>query len=278
MVDFEDTPIDQLPLNRGVHLLSHNEDGLVALEKPAGALSHPNVKGEGRRSLLMADYDLKEECYQWIDGAGKSRRAWLINRLDSPTSGVILLGLNQGISQTIKKEFATHRVTKIYYALVRGAPKAPAGAWADNLKKDVRRGSRLVKQGQIVPVKARYQKIKSPTGGFPITMMKLMPVTGRMHQLRVQCKKRNLPIVGDRTYGNFSFNKEVAMRTKITRMMLHSGETIVNYSFKGKVRQFTAKSDLPEDFQPVLDYRPGLNQAQSKQARSPLLARRHFKS
>ena len=278
MVDFEDTPIDQLPLNRGVHLLSHNEDGLVALEKPAGALSHPNVTGEGRRSLLMADYDLKEECYQWIDGAGKSRRAWLINRLDSPTSGVILLGLNLGISQTIKREFATHRVTKIYYALVRGAPKAPAGAWADNLKKDVRRGNRLAKQGLIVPVKARYQKIKSPTGGFPITMMNLMPVTGRMQQLRVQSKKRNLPIVGDRTYGNFSFNKEVAMRTKITRMMLHSGETIVNYSFKGKVRQFTAKSDLPEDFQPVLDYRPGLNQAQSKQARSPLLARRRFKS
>ena len=278
MVDFEDTPIDQLPLNRGVHLLSHNEDGLVALEKPACALSHPNVKGEGRRSLLMADYDLKEECYQWIDGAGKSRRAWLINRLDSPTSGGILLGLNLGISQTIKREFATHRVTKIYYALVRGTPKAPAGAWADNLKKDVRRGNRLAKQGLIVPVKARYQIIKSPTGGFPITMMKLMPVTGRMHQLRVQCKKRNLPIVGDRTYGSFSFNKEVAMRTKITRMMLHSGETIVNYSFKGKVRQFTAKSDLPEDFQPVLDYRPGLNQAQSKQRVSPLLARRHFKS
>ena len=71
MEDVDETPIDQLPLNRGVHLLSHNEDGLVALEKPAGALSHPNVEGESRRSLLMADYDLKEECYQWIDGSGK---------------------------------------------------------------------------------------------------------------------------------------------------------------------------------------------------------------
>ena len=206
MVDFEDTSIDHLPLNRGVHLLSHNEDGLVALEKPAGALSHPNAEGESRRSLLMSDYDLKEECYQWIDGAGRARRAWLINRLDSPTSGVILLGLNHGISQTIKKEFATHRVTKIYYALVRGVPRTSAGAWADNLKKDVRQGNRLIRQGQIVPVKARYQTIKSPTGGFPITLMKLMPVTGRTHQLRVQCKKHNLPIVGDRTYGSFSFN------------------------------------------------------------------------
>ena len=278
MVDFEDTLIDHLPLNRGVNLLSHNEDGLVALEKPAGALSHPSAEGESRRSLLMSDYDLKEECYRWIDGASKTRRAWLINRLDSPTSGVILLGLNQGISQTIKKEFATHRATKIYYALVRGVPKAPAGVWADNLKKDVRRGNRLIKHGQIVPVKSRYQTVKSPTGGFPITLMKLMPVTGRTHQLRVQCEKHNLPIIGDRTYGSFSFNKEVAMRTQKKRMMLHSSETIVNYSFKGQVRQFKATSELPEDFQSVLNYRPGLDRTQLKQKRSAPLAGRRFKS
>ena len=278
MLDPEDTPIDQLPLNAGVHLLAHNEDGLVALEKPYGALSHPNESGDNRRSLLVADYDFEKECYNWKDDTGVSRRAWLINRLDSPTSGVILLGLNQGISQTIKKEFATHRVTKIYYALVRGVPKTSAGAWADNLKKDVRQGNRLIRQGQIVPVKARYQTIKSPTGGFPITLMKLMPVTGRTHQLRIQCKKHNLPIVGDRTYGSFSFNKEVAMRTEIRRMMLHSAETIVNYSFEGKVCQFTAKSDLPEDFQTVLDYRPGFKRAELKQTPSSSLARRRFKS
>ena len=278
MLDPEDTPIDQLPLNAGVHLLAHNEDGLVALEKPFGALSHPNVSGDNRRSLLVADYDYEEECYHWTDDAGLSRRAWLINRLDSPTSGVILLGLNLGISQAIKKEFATHHVTKIYYALVRGTPKTPAGAWADNLMKDVRRGNRLVKQGQVISAKTRHQTVNSPTGGFPITLIKLLPVTGRTHQLRVQCKMHGLPIVGDRTYGNFSFNKEVAMRTKKKRMMLHSSKTIVNYSFKGKVRQFTATSELPEDFQSVLDYRPGLNQAQPNQTRSPLLAGRRFKS
>ena len=278
MLDYKDAKVDELPLNKGVHLLTHNEDGLIALEKPFGALSHPNSPRDNGRSLLVANYDFEEECFFWKDGAGESRRAWLINRLDSPTSGVILLGLNLGISQAIKKEFATHRVAKVYYALVRGTPKTPAGAWVDNLKKDIRRGNRLVKQGQVVPAKARYQTIKSPTGGFPITLLKLLPVTGRTHQLRVQCKTHGLPIVGDRTYGSFSFNKEVAMRTERKRMMLHSGKTVVNYSFKGKVCQFTATSELPEDFQSVLDYRPGLNSKQSKQTRSPLLAGRRFKS
>ena len=61
MLDPEDTPIEQLPLNAGVHLLAHNEDGLVALEKPYGALSHPNVAGGDRRTLLVADYNYEEE-------------------------------------------------------------------------------------------------------------------------------------------------------------------------------------------------------------------------
>jgi 23S rRNA-/tRNA-specific pseudouridylate synthase len=274
----EDTPLDQLPLNNGVSLLAQNEDGLIALEKPIGALSHPNAPEENIRALLVADYDYEEECYTWTDDAGTTRRAWLINRLDSPTSGVILLGLNAEISQAIKKEFATHRVTKIYYALVRGSPRTPTGAWVDNLRKDVRRGNRVIKRGQIVPAKASYQTIISPTGGFPITLLKLMPLTGRTHQLRVQCKNHGLPIVGDRTYGSFSFNKEVAIRVETKRMMLHSGETIVNYCYNGKLHQFSAKSELPVDFQTVLDYRPGLNRPQPKQTRSPLLADRRFKS
>ena len=84
--------------------------------------------------------------------------------------------------------------------------------------------------------------------------------------------------MGDGTNSGLGLKKEEAMRTEKKRMMLHSGETVVNYNFKGKVRKFTATSELPEDFQSVLDYRPGFNRKQSKQTRSPLLAGRRFKS
>ncbi len=277
MSDFVDTPLDQLPLNKGVNILAHNEDGLLALEKPEGAMSHPNTPEDNRRALLVADYDLEQECYTWTDASGETRQAWLINRLDSPTSGVILLGLNPAITAAIKIEFATHKVTKIYYALVRGKPSVPAGSWADQLKKDVHSGKRLVKMGRVISAKTRYQVIKSPTGGFPVTLIKLMPLTGRTHQLRVQCKKHGLPIVGDRTYGSFSFNKEVAMCAETKRMMLHSGETIVRYSFKGKLREFSARSELPKDFQLVMGFRPGLLRAHPKPTRSSVLVDRRFK-
>lgn len=268
---------DQLPLNAGVRVLAQNEDGLLALDKPVGARSHPNTADADKRALLLADYDLEEECYTWTDVEGKTRRAWLLNRLDSPTSGVILLGLNPEISHIVKQEFTTHKVNKIYYALVRGIPVNSVGTWSDQLSKRVQRGQRLIKNLQQVPAKARFQTIKSPTGGFPITLMKLMPVTGRTHQLRVQCKKHGLPIVGDRTYGSFSFNREVSMHTGVKRMLLHSSETHLHYAYHGKIRDFVAKSELPEAFAAVLGYRPGLKHGQVAKSGRSALAGRRFK-
>lgn len=278
MPDSKDTPFDQLPLNKGVGILAYNEDGLLALDKPTGAMSHPNKPEDKRKSLLVADYDFEQECYYWTDEAGELRRVWLINRLDSPTSGVILLGLNAEISAVMKAEFASHKVSKVYYALVKGKPGKHAGSWQDQLTKDVHRGQRLTKKGQVVSAKTRYQLIKSPTGGFPVALLKLMPLTGRTHQLRVQCKKHGLPIVGDRSYGSFGFNREVAVHTDVKRMLLHSGETHVHYTYKGKVRDFTASSELPEPFNTVLSFRPGLSMHRPKPNRRQILSGRRFKS
>ena len=277
METFTEAKPEQLPLNRRVNLLAHNSDGLVALEKPTGAMSHPNKPEDIKKSLLKAEYDYDEECYTWKDSEDKEHKAWLINRLDSPTSGVILLGLNPEISQAIKLKFASHKVTKIYYAIVRGKPSKPTGIWEDKLKKDVINGGRVLKKMRIVSAKTRYQTVKSPTGGFPVTMIKLFPLTGRTHQLRVQCKKHGLPIVGDRTYGSFSFNREVKTLTQEKRMMLHSAETVVNYTFKGKQCEFTAKSEIPDAFYSVLHYRPRMNPTKPKSTKSPHLEGRRFK-
>ncbi len=274
------TQTNDLPLGHGVRLITSNEHGLVALDKPAGLMSHPNAEGDSKRSLLKADYDYDGEFFTWKVGEVE-HRAWLINRLDSPTSGVILLALNEEINDTIKQMFSTHKVNKIYYALVKNTPTVPAGSWSDNLKKDVYRGKKLIKGGQLIPAKTRYQVVKAPTGGFPVALLRLMPLTGRTHQLRVQCKNHRHPVVGDRTYGSFSFNKEVAIETGEKRMMLHSGETSMRYAFQGKMHEFKAESELPEAFAAVMRFRPGLNvgkapapSVQKPAGRSALASRR----
>ncbi|CAA6690513.1 MULTISPECIES: RluA family pseudouridine synthase [unclassified Lentimonas] len=252
------TLVSDLPLGLGVRLITSNKHGIVALDKPAGVMSHPNTDEETKRALLQAHYDYDEEVFTWKVG-DVEHRAWLINRLDSPTSGVILLALNDEINTTIKQMFSTHKVSKIYYALVKHAPAIPAGSWSDQLKKNVYRGKKLIKGGQLIPAKTRYQVIKTPTGGFPVALLRLMPLTGRTHQLRVQCQNHRHPVVGDRTYGSFSFNKEVAMETGERRMMLHSGETSMRYAFKGQMHEFKAVSELPEAFATVMRFRPGLH-------------------
>ena len=260
------TTMDNLPLGPGVRILNHNEDGLVALEKPVGVMAHPNKGGDEDKSLLTATYHYDKEVFSWIHN-GVQHQAWLINRIDSPTSGVILIALDQELSVIIKRQFATHKVTKVYYALVKNAPSQHAAIWDDQLRKDVYRGNKLIKGGQRIPAKARYQLMKSPTGGFPVALLRLTPVTGRTHQLRVQCKKHGHPIVGDRTYGSFSFNREVKQETRVKRMLLHSAETFFRYAFKGAAREFKATSPIPEEFNDVLRFRPGLHHgSQARQA------------
>lgn len=272
--------LEELPLNEGVSILESNEDGLVALEKPPGAMSHPNKSEDIKRSLLTASYDYEDEFYFWKNENAEERKVWLINRLDSPTSGVILIGLNPDIAAAVKREFSTHKVTKNYHALVRHQPAKHVGAWADVISKDLVNNGRKIKKGRQIKAKSSYQMIKKPIGGFPLALFKLVPVTGRTHQLRIQCRKHGHPIVGDRSYGSFRFNKEIAMETGEKRMMLHASEVIVNYTYKGKAKVFRAQSDLPEAFNAVMNFRPGMGKPKAAEvhpntpAQKPLQGRR----
>lgn len=273
--------LQEIPLNEGVQVLASNEDGLVALEKPAGTMAHPNKAEDIKRSLLTASYDYEKEFYFWENEEGEEQRIWLINRLDSPTSGIIMIGLNPEIAATLKQEFSTHKVTKNYHALVCNQPGKHAGTWADVISKDLVNNGRKIKKARQIKAKSGYQMVKKPIGGFPIALLKLIPVTGRTHQLRIQCRKHGHPIVGDRSYGNFRFNKEVALETGEKRMMLHASELIVNYSYKGKARVFRAQSDLPEAFRVIMGFRPGRGQPKVSEPatkKPPELAGRRFKA
>ncbi len=241
----------ELPLAPGVRMLNCNEDGLVALDKPEGVMSHPNEEKDRKRSLLTAHYDYKDEVFSWeVDG--NKRYAWLINRLDSPTSGIILVALNKELAGLIKHEFATHKVIKIYYALCKDEPSSLTGNWNDTLKKSVYHDGCLAKNGASISAKTRYQVVKTKTDSFNLSLIKLVPLTGHTHQLRMQCRKHHHPIVGDRTYGNFRFNREIAEAVGVDRMLLHSGEISIRYVYKKKVRHFHVESFLPEAFNKVL--------------------------
>jgi 23S rRNA pseudouridine955/2504/2580 synthase len=241
-----------LPLGRDVPLLTHDANGLAAFAKPAGILSHPNESGDEPRSLLTCRYDQAGECFVWSDAARVERRLWLLNRLDGATSGVILGAANEALAQEIKKQFAQKRVRKVYHALVFGQPGEKSQLWRDLLA--------VQKTGGVIRTTAtrghmaaltRMTFLRHGQGAFSTSLLRLEPHTGRSHQLRVQCAKRQLPIVGDQTYGDFTLNRVFAKTTGRKRLFLHSLETSFIYEFGGRRHAFKAVAPLPREFQMI---------------------------
>lgn len=244
-----------LPLGRNVSLITHDANGLAALSKPAGILSHPNERGDEPRALLNARYVEDGEFFEWdaAGGQGEVQRLWLLNRLDSATSGVILAASSAALAEEIRAHFKRKQVHKIYQALVFGSPRAASEAWVDRLAVQKRGGQiRTAANAGHVPAESQMTVARKSPVEPRLTLIQLEPKTGRSHQLRVQCAKRHLPIVGDQTYGDFTRNRAFAKATRVKRLFLHSMTTRFEYEWKGKRNLFTATAPLPPEFEKFL--------------------------
>lgn len=247
---------ETLPLGRGVKLLTKDANGLAAFDKPAGVLSHPNAAGDEPRSLLTARYVTEGEFFEWRgdpEGAGGLRRLWLLNRLDSATSGVILAAASAELAAEVRAQFKKKQVRKVYHALVFGVPRTAGETWRDLLAVAKRGGTiRTATHAGNIPAESRMSVVRAGRGEPRLALIRLEPKTGRSHQLRVQCAKRGLPIVGDQTYGDFRKNREFAKTVGTKRLFLHSLETSFEYEWGGRKWSFATSAPLPVEFERFL--------------------------
>jgi 23S rRNA-/tRNA-specific pseudouridylate synthase len=237
----------KFPMRGDVRVL-RAKDGLVALLKPAGVLSHPNSSSPDKRAILTCAYDLEAERYDWDKGS-----AWLLHRLDSATSGVLLFAEDEILAKTVKKAFQTRAVQKSYRALVFGAPRAKSDTWTDSLRMENRGGVKravdnrhAIQTGAPSSAVTQMELLQSSRDG--VSLLGLEPQTGKMHQLRVQCARRKLPIVGDGTYGDFKWNREFARITGYKRLFLHALSLEVAVDHNGERLEFRAEAPLPPEF------------------------------
>ncbi len=225
--------VKEMPLSKGVRVVAWNEDGLVALEKETGVRSHPNREGVDKKSLLMAEYDEERECYEG--------GYYLLNRLDGPTSGVLLMALNAEMAKVVKGLFRERQMKKEYYAILKGEVRVKAGVWKDNVIEKRVGGKIRVMRGGRVEMITRYEVLEIKNG---MSLVRFEPETGRTHQLRVQSAFRGYPVIGDKTYGDFKYNREVKEKYGMGRMYLHSKSTELKYSIEGEERVFKGLSEV----------------------------------
>ena len=219
---------------------------LVLINKPAGVLSHPNPKGKADEVCAFeGTYDFEEKCFTTPE-----RRLWLIHRLDQDTSGVLLAAKDAKTADACRAAFSQNAVRKIYVALAAGGGLAKQGVWLDHLmvnhqRKQVRTE---VVRGRAPNAEARYKLIHySPHTRLSLIEIEL--ITGKTHQIRVQCASRHLPIVGDDVYGDFTLNRKLRRDLGIRRLMLHARSLSMKHPGTGQ--PLMVEAPLPNEFQQV---------------------------
>lgn len=179
-------PIYNPPLDPYVSLLHRDADFLV-FDKPSGLLSVPGRHPALQDSLLTR---VQKEFPQ----------ALIVHRLDKDTSGVVLMSLNRKAHAFIAAQFEARTTRKSYIAEVWGRVEDAEGTVDLPLAIDPDNKPRhRVDTDHGKPAQTRWQVIGY---GENTTRLRLFPLTGRTHQLRVHMKALGHVILGDEFYAD----------------------------------------------------------------------------
>lgn len=188
----------------------YEDEGMLVIDKPVGWLVHedgrstdlptvvewflervPSAQGVGERSFA-------------VDGA-PIERSGVVHRLDGETSGVLVLAKTADAHALLKAQFHDRTVRKEYRAFVYGRVHDRYGSINRPIGRSPRdfklRSAEQGAKGTLREALTHFERIGfGEWEGESFSYLKLLPKTGRTHQLRVHLKAIGRPIVGDRLY------------------------------------------------------------------------------
>jgi 23S rRNA pseudouridine1911/1915/1917 synthase len=127
-----------------------------------------------------------------------TNRPGIIHRLDRDTSGIMIGARNPQTAVLLQKQFADRLAKKTYMAVLDGIPKLPKAQLDLPIGRNPTAPSTFKVDVKGKSALTRYEVI-AETDKY--SLVKLMPRTGRTHQLRVHMRYINTPILGDKVYG-----------------------------------------------------------------------------
>lgn len=165
----------------------------IVVSKPAGLATQAPPPYESLETLLRMQL--------------KARTSYIAfpHRLDRPVSGLLLVALTKRAARLLGEQFEARRVNKTYLALVEGQLPHESMVWADWMRKlDEEARAEIVSDEQrslFTDAKLAESKARLIASDATTSLLELQPLTGRMHQLRVQTASRGHAILGDALYG-----------------------------------------------------------------------------
>ncbi|ACS84418.1 bifunctional tRNA pseudouridine(32) synthase/23S rRNA pseudouridine(746) synthase RluA [Musicola paradisiaca] len=211
------------PRDPWLHVL-YQDQHIIVVNKPSGLLSVPGRADEHKDSIMsriQADIPTAES----------------VHRLDMATSGVMVVALTKAAERELKRQFREREPKKSYLARVWGHMAQDEGLvdlplicdWPNRPRQKV-----CFEQGK--PAQTAYQVLARDADGT--TRVKLMPITGRSHQLRVHMLALGHPILGDGFYAHPD------AKAMAPRLLLHAQELVITHPAFHTPMHFRCEADF----------------------------------
>jgi len=249
-----------MPIAVQVHFdVLYEDEEVLVVDKAAPLLTHPTgVKNEptlwhGIRELL---------AYELACGGQVS----LINRLDRETSGITLIAKTARAARELGKAMQRRQLRKEYAALVVGSPAWYIACCDEPILRMENVAHTQIHVRQCCHPSGKpcctefevQQRVPARDGLPPLSLLRCVPHTGRLHQIRVHAAHLGFPLLGDKIYGGNERNYldfiergwtlELAGRLHIARHALHA--CYLRFPFDG--REIEVRSPLPSDLSVLL--------------------------
>lgn len=224
----------------------YEDNHIIAVEKPAGVLTQGDRTGE--RSLMDMVKDYLKEKY---DKPGNVFLG-LVHRLDKPVQGIVLFGKTSKGASRLSEQFRNHTIQKTYHGVVVGKPKEEKGIIKEQVNKisffaegftnktDEELLSEIKKATKTRTAELSWEVVKSNN---KYSLLKVLPKTGRFHQIRIQMSGMGHPILGDWKY--LPTGKEVSKDFIEWKDKNSIALCATGIEFKKAVEDETVKLEIP---------------------------------
>jgi 23S rRNA pseudouridine1911/1915/1917 synthase len=215
------------------------DDHVIVIDKPAGLVVHP---GAGRANGTLVHGLLAR--YPEIAGVGDPDRPGIVHRLDSGTSGLMVVARTEEARATLVEMLAARDVSRHYRALAWGTVGGDEGLVDAPIGRSERERTKMAIMANGREARTRFVVAQRFTAPLPVTLLECQLETGRTHQIRVHLASIKHPVVGDTRYGR------ARPGITIDRPFLHAERLAFAHPITGEPMAFA--SALPGDLAAVL--------------------------